>query len=842
MSANPKDRLRAYRDKRSAGATPEPFGSSGGAASTAGGVFVVQKHSATRLHYDFRLERDGVLLSWAVPRGPSLDPADKRMAIRTEDHPLDYSQFEGLIPEGNYGAGAVIVWDRGLWIPIDGEDDPEDGKLHFELRGYKLRGRFALVRTARKGQPPGAEWLLIKKQDAFAGSDIELDETSIYSGLTVEELARGGQRTAAIVERLQKLGAPRRGLDVADVDLMLCQPHKRAFSKPGWIFELKYDGYRLLASATDGRPALRYRRGMDATRLYPEVTRALSLLPYPSFVVDGEVVVFDDEGRTDFGRLQQRGMLSRRIDIDRATLAHPANLVAFDLLEFAGYDLRSLPLLARKHILRMVVPSTGPLRYADHVEEEGEAFSAKVEALHLEGIVGKNGSSTYQGRRSEDWRKIRFEFVDEFAVVGYSMSDKESRPQFRALQLAAREGDAWVYAGAVGSGFSETELAFLRDRLDHAHPAHYAFEGEADSGPSTWIEPAVVVQVRYLEWREGRHIRQPVFLAVVEDMDPLHCRRRRVGADEPAPEDLVANAEPPTRHVEVTNPDKLYWPADGFSKGDLVGYYRAVYPWLAPYLADRPLVLTRYPDGIDGKSFFQKDAPTWAPDWIHTETMWSEHGQRHIHYFVCDDEDSLVYLANLGTIVLHVWASRLASLQTPDWCILDLDPKGAPFEHVVRCALAIKELCDELGLPSYVKTSGSTGLHVLIPLGGACTYEQSKNLAHVIARIIEDEHRDIATTVRNPAKRDGKVYLDYVQNSHGRLLVAPYSVRPLPGAPVSMPLTWAEVVPTLDMRALNLTTAMSRLEHWSGDPLLPVLDGKPDLIAALERLERRMRG
>jgi len=842
MTANSKDRLRAYRDKRSAGATPEPFGSSGSTARPTGGVFVVQKHAATRLHYDFRLEQGGVLLSWAVPRGPSMDPADKRMAIRTEDHPLDYSHFEGVIPEGNYGAGAVIVWDRGFWLPVDDEDDPESGKLHFELHGYKLRGRFALVRTGRKGQPPGAEWLLIKKQDDYAGKGIELDETSIYSGLTVEELARGGERTEAIRERLQALGAPRRAFGVADVELMLCQPEKRAFSGPGWLFELKYDGYRLLAAAAAGRPSLRYRRGMDATLLYPEITRALALLPYPSFVLDGEVVVFDDEGRTDFGRLQQRGMLSRRLDIERATLAHPANFVAFDLLEFAGFDLRSLPLTARKEVLRMLVPRTGPLRYADHIEEEGEAFCAKVAALHLEGIVGKKASSSYQGRRSEDWRKVRLEFIDEFAVVGYSVSEKESRPEFRALQLAAREGDAWVYAGAVGSGFSEQELVALRARLDAARPAEYDFVAEADSGSSVWVEPELVVQVRYLEWREGRHIRQPVFLAVVDDMDPLHCRRRRVGADEPSPEDL-AGAEEPSRHrVEISHPDKVFWPDEGYRKADLVGYYRSVHPWLAPYLADRPVVLTRYPDGIDGKSFFQKDAPAWAPEWLHTETMWSEHGQRHIHYVVCDDEDSLVYLANLGTIVLHMWASRLGSLQSPDWCVLDLDPKGAPFAHVVRCALAIKGLCEEIELPAYVKTSGSTGLHVLIPLGGRCTYEQSKSLAHVLARIVEDEHRDIATTMRDPKKRDGKVYLDYVQNGHGRLLVAPYSLRPLPGAPVSMPLDWAEVVPALDIRAFNLASAGDRLARWPGDPLVAILGDEPNLVAALERLERRMRG
>ncbi|MBT8492141.1 MAG: DNA ligase D, partial [Deltaproteobacteria bacterium] len=708
---------------------------------------------------------------------------------------------------------------------------------------YKLRGRFALVQTVRRGQKPGKEWLLIKKQDESADPEAELAETSIYSGLTVEEMSSRSKRSEAILAELAELGAPKRRFEIQDVDLMLCQPRKRPFSADGWIYELKYDGYRLLASAESGVPKLRYRRGMDATRLYPELTRALAGLPYPSFIVDGEAVVFDSDGRTDFGRLQQRAMLSKRLDVERSAIEHPVNMVVFDLLAFGDFDLRPLPLLERKRLLRELLPETGPLRYCDHIEREGEAFCAKVAELHLEGIVCKKADSRYVGRRSDDWRKVRLEFIDEFAVVGYSLPRKSSRPEFRALQLAVRDGDDWSYAGAVGSGFSEDELVEIRALLDQAEPARYDFEVDANSGESVWVEPSVVVQVRYLEWREGKSVRQPVFLALVPDMDPHQTRRRRVGADEPSPEDVPVLSEQvdrADRAIHLSNQGKIFWPEHGYTKGELVGYYRTIYPWLEPYLRDRPVVMTRYPDGIHGKSFFQKDAPSWVPDWIQTEEMWSEHGQRHIRYFVCNNEESVAYLANLGTIPLHVWSSRVGSLAAPDWCILDLDPKEAPFESVVKVARAIKKLCDQIQLPTYVKTSGSTGLHVLIPLGGQCTYQQSKTLGHLIARIIEDENRDIATTTRNPAKREGKVYLDYVQNGHGRLLVAPFSVRPLVGAPVSMPLRWSEVKAGLDIHRFTIANAVARMKKLKDEPLLAVLEDSPDLLAALEALAKRL--
>jgi bifunctional non-homologous end joining protein LigD len=396
----------------------------------------------------------------------------------------------------------------------------------------------------------------------------------------------------------------------------------------------------------------------------------------------------------------------------------------------------------------------------------------------------------------------------------------------------------------VGSGFSAAELDSLRAELDSLPSAEYpGFAEQAERGDHVWVQPTLVCEVRYREWRHGSRVRQPVFMRLRRDKTPEECQRRQ--ADEVAePPEPAADADAPGgpggRELHLTNLDKVFWPEQGYTKGDLIEYYRAVAPWLLPYLRDRPLVLTRYPDGIAGKSFYQKDAPEWVPNWIRTETVWSEHSQRDIHYFICEDEDALVYLINLGTIPLHVWCSSASDLAHPDWCILDLDPKGAPWTNVVRCARAIYDLCDAIELPTYVKTSGSTGLHVLIPLGRQCTYEQSRNLAGLIARVIEQEHLDLATTQRTIDRRGGRVYLDWLQNRHGQLLVAPLSVRPLPGAPVSMPLAWREVTPRLDHRRFTIQNARRRLEKLSSDPVLPVLSIRPDLIGALERLSERL--
>ena len=826
---------------------------------------MVQKHAATRLHYDFRLEMGGVLVSWAVPRGPSLDPKEKRMAVLVENHPVEYADFEGTIPEGNYGAGQVIVWDRGSWQEIaEPGASMESGKILFDLYGHKLRGRWTLVRTKRSAnargwngsddKTEGHEWLLIKKPDGFADPTGERPpgEGSVLSGLLVEEIAGGAARIDEVRAALVDAGAPRRPVDPETLRLMLCESRDTPWSGAGWVFELKHDGFRLLAGARGRRSYLRYRGGRDATQVYPEIDLALRSLPVDSLLLDGEVVVCDATGRPDFGRLQTRAMLSRPRDVARAALSDPAVFMAFDLLALDGMDARDLPLAERKRLLRRLLPGTGVLRYVDHIETRGEDFYAGVMQLGLEGMVGKRADSPYRQGRQSSWIKVRSMREGDFAVVGYTPPSGGARAGFGGLHLAARSGDAWVYAGKVGGGFAEAELVAIRRALDESPRARYDFDVPGSSG-HTWVEPRLVVVVRYKEWPEGKLLRQPTFLRQRSDKRPEECEvgRRRADDEPPASEDAAeAEAEgdgeepavaPIDRTVVFSNLKKIFWPAEKYSKGDLIEYYREVSPWLLPYLADRPLVLTRFPDGIEGKSFYQKDAPEWAPEWVRTESVWSEHSQRDIHYFVCDDVESLLYVVNLGTIPLHVWCSRVADLARPDWCILDLDPKGAPFADVIEVARTIRRVCDSIELETYVKTSGSTGLHVLIPLARQCTYEQSRTLAGLVSRVVEAERPDIATMVRVIDARGGKVYLDWLQNRHGQLLVAPLSARPLPGGPVSMPLHWSEVEPGLDPGQFTLKTARRRLEQMAEDPMRPVLDRRPDLLKALGRLDERLR-
>ncbi len=723
------DRLDRYREKRDPARTPEPFGPAEAEARAADAprLFVVQKHAARRLHWDFRLELGGTLRSWAVPKGPSADPADKRMAVEVEDHPIEYAGFEGIIPAGNYGAGAVIVWDRGTWRAVgDPHDGLARGKLVFELSGYKLRGEWTLVRTRR--DPGGKQqWLLLKHRgDAWAGPGRPFPQESVLSGRLLEELASGEGRAEAAVRAAERLGAPRRTLSAADARPMIAGARAAPLDAEGWLFELAYGGYRLLARRAGTRVALRYQSGEDATALYPEIARALELLPVDA-VLDGEVVVLGPDGRPSAQALETRAQLSRPADVGRASLERPATYFAFDLLALGGLDLRALPLADRKRLLAEVVPRLGAVRFAEHVEGRGEALLREVRARGLDGIVAKRADAPYRAGRSAAWLAVR----------------------------AAPE---------------------------RASPAP-----------------------------RGREDPPPV---------PHQARARR--------------------RVEVTNGEKVWFPADGITKADVVDYYRAIAPFMLPYLEDRPLVLTRYPDGIDGKSFFQKDAPEWRPDWIRTVRIRSEDVGRDLDHFLVDDADGLAWIANLGTIPLHVWASRAGALERPDWCVVDLDPKEAPFEHVVRIARALHALCGELGLPAYPKTTGQKGLHVLVPLGRQLTHAQSRTLGELLARAVEAELPEISTTARAIAARGGRVYLDFMQNGHGKTIVAPYAVRPRPGAPVSTPLRWSEVTARLTPARFTIRNVPARARRLRADPLLPVLTEKPDLVAALERLRARM--
>jgi bifunctional non-homologous end joining protein LigD len=847
--SDPKDDgLDEYRAKRLAGSTPEPMASAAAAAGRGPRMFVVHQHDATRMHWDLRLEIDGVLCSWAVPKEPSMDPEDKRLAVKVENHPLDYVYFEAVIPDGNYGAGPMIAWDRGLFRPlVDAAQGLVDGEIKFELYGYKLRGAFTLVHTGKgtRGRFSGRgsnDWLLIKKRDEpaerFLAEGAPLSDVSVLSGLTIDELAAKSPRHQELVAEIAEL-APKRKVEVASIEPMLCHTADAPFSSDDWVFELKYDGFRMLGAGGAGQARLRYRSGQDSSDRYPELTSAIRALPVPELILDGEIVMLDGEGKPDFTRLSVRSQIARVSEIQRAAMASPVTYVVFDLLAAAGHDLRGLPLLVRKQLLQKLLPRVGPLRYGEHIPTQGEALLAQVVSRGLEGVVAKRANSPYRSTRSRDWLKMKKDPEADFAVCGYT-PPKGSRNGIGALHLCVRVEDRWVWAGKVGSGFDDKQLVAIKDELDAKPTWKPTFPRPEGSSDARWIEPELVVQVRYREWPEASSLRFPVFERLRRDKKPIECtmpiRRtgeaRDVAINEP---ELVVDQS--VRELRLSNLNKVFFPDDGITKGDLIEYYRAVAPHLVPYLLDRPTVLTRYPDGIGGEMFYQKDMPGWIPPWLRTTTRWSEHSQREIHYVLIDDADGLAFVANLGSIPIHCWASRIADLERPDWTIVDLDPKNAPREHVVPLALAIHELCEAAKLPNYVKTSGQTGLHVLIPLGGQCTFEQARTLAYLIGLLVERRHPDMATTARNPAARNGRVYLDWGQNAHGQLLVAPYSVRPIGGAPVSMPLTWDEVVPELDPKQFTIRNALDRIASWKADPCANVLTERPDLAAALTALE-----
>jgi bifunctional non-homologous end joining protein LigD len=839
--------LDPYRRKRDPGRTSEPFAASGGRPpGTPAQRFVVQQHAARRLHWDLRLEIDGVLVSWAVPRGPSTDTRERRLAVQTEDHPLEYQRFEGIIPSGNYGAGAMIIWDTGRYRLVDGLEPGAAlaaGKLDLEMRGHKLRGRWALVRT--KGSD-GRQWLLFKKADAAAGSTdlVEAMPQSVLSGLTVLELRDGGRRQDELAARAAEAGAPRAALSAKAVAPMLAEIRDDPFTHADWLFELKYDGIRIAILRSDGAaPRLRARSGRDVTHQFPEIAEAAAHLPADDFAVDGELIALDERGAGSFERLQARLGLTNAWDVERTAAEVPVQVFAFDLPAVAGHDLRALPLTTRKAILQRLVPARGVIRYADHVLEAGEAFFAAAAEHDVEGIVAKRADSPYRsGQRSRDWVKIKRPRSDRFAVVGY-VPGKGARAPLGALMLGWWRDGSLVHAGNVGSGLSEALVGELLAALRPDQRATPAFAVGADPLPrgAVFVEPRLVVAVRYTEVTERGMLRQPVLEGLRADAGLHDCAQAPTAGASPAPDVAPAVAapsapsdEPPPRFVP-SNVKKIFWPADGYTKGDLLAFYDAIWPAIEPYLRDRPVVLTRYPDGIDGKSFFQKNAPEFVPDWVPTCRI------EDTEYFLCNERDALLYVINMGCIPLHIWSARRGSIERPDWSILDLDPKGAPRRDVIAVARRIHALLEPLGAPHFIKTSGQEGLHVLIPLAGALTHDQSKSFAEVLARLVVADLPEIATIARPLGDRGGKVYVDFLQNGFGKTIAAPFSVRPRPGAPVSTPLEWREVSARLDPARHTIATVPARIAK-RGDPLRAVLESGVDVAAVLAALQERMHG
>ncbi len=870
--------LETYRKKRDPERTTEPFGGSapsrthpGAPVALPGPRFVVHEHWARNLHFDLRLEMDGVLKSWAVPRGPSVRAEEKRLAVHVEDHPLEYGDFEGVIPAGNYGAGSVIVWDHGWYRSFKPEpllEQFQRGKLELELFGFKLRGRWTLVRMSRKEK----EWLLLKKAGAGVSDEemIERYPQSVVSGLTVEEMRDAGAHLETLRQTLRDMKAPQGRPAPKSVPFTFATLSEKPFSSPAWLFEIKYDGVRVLASRRDGEVELFGRNGNRNTERYPEITAALQRLRAMDFLLDGEIIAPDESGRPSFQRLQARMHVARAREAAKAAARIPVVAVFFDCLACEGHDLRRMTLEKRKQILSRVLPPLGTVRYGDHVVEQGEAFYEAASEMRLEGMVAKKLSSAYSSRRTTDWLKIKCQRRQEFVIGGYT-APQGGRTRFGALQVGLNENGKLVYVTKVGTGFDGKELERVWKLLQPLRRETSPFQERSPKGREhTWVEPKLVCEVRFTEWTREGGLRHPTYLGLREDKKPEDCVREEPvevlrtdgsgaedgngddggeidGDPEPSSRARASSKVAPTRAerlaaqpLKLTNLDKVFWPEEGYTKGDLIAYYDAVSEWLLPYIADRPLVLTRYPDGINGKSFFQKDAPSWTPSWIRTETIYAKDAEREIRYFIVNDVDSLRYVANMGTIPLHVWSARLGSLEQPDWMVLDLDPKKAPFAHVVRVARTLKKILDELALPSMVKTSGASGLHVLVPLGHRYTHEESRTFARLLAMLVLEEEPEISTVTRPIHAREGKVYVDYGQNGHGATIVSPYAVRPLPGAPASCPLLWEEVDSKLDPARFTIRTIPKRFAKMK-DSMRGIVDMKGiEMSTAIQKIARRL--
>ena len=843
-------KLDSYRDKRDPARTNEPFGPEpmrselAGAASqlTTAGRFVVHQHAATRMHYDLRVEVAGTLKSFAVPKGPSLSPADKHLAVHTEDHPLEYLEFEAVIPAGNYGAGAMILWDTGTihYLENPAERGLEQGKLDFQLWGYKLRGRFALVRVKPKPGDKQESWLLFKKADAYASAERDLpaeEPESVLSGLRVDELTRTGELASQLAERALQLGAAAGHLPLSAAEPMRCAEGDGRLDDPHCLYELKLDGVRLLAEKNGDIVQLRYRTGRNATALFPELVRALGSLPVNRVILDGEVVAYDERGLPSFAQLAQRIHKQDARAIALAVRKKQVQLLAFDILAIDDLDLRKLPLTARKQLLAQLLRGKGYVRMLEHVAADGRGLYQFCERFNLEGVIGKRADSPYVmgPERSRHWCKHKHMHSDDFVVVGYTHR-KGTRTGLGALELASYVDGVLHTRGRVGSGLDERSIAQLQAQLDSLITPQCAAQGELLPAPHgrVFVQPQLVVSVTHAGFTDAGRLRHTVFVRMRPDATPAEC----VAAPESERERSLADPSPaspaPSGRVRLTNPKKVFWPGEGITKGELCHYYASIADHLLPYLQDRPVLMVRYPDGIAGKHFYQWNVPIGTPSWVRTEVIHSEEERREVTFFRVEDRDTLLYIANLGVIPLHILAARFSALSCCDFLTIDFDLGQAPFEHAVTLARELHTLLDELGLPGFPKTSGQTGLHVLVPPGGA-PFEAAVALATLLGRLVHERHPKLSTLERLRKNRPNAVYIDTGQTGRSRAIVAPYSVRAVPGATVSTPLTWDEVSAGLSPARHTLFSVPERLAT-RGDPMAGMLHVRPDLTRTMGRL------
>ena len=768
--------LKDYERKRTRGATPEPFapGKRGEAP-----IFVVQRHDARRLHYDFRLERDGVLLSWAVPKGVPLEPGTQHLAVHVEDHPLTYASFEGEIPAGNYGAGTVEIWDRGTYELV--EEKP-DGGLTVRLHGEKLDGPWTLVPAKLGGDPKN--WLLVKK------------------------------KTDAAAPRKVRSYAP-----------MLATPADAVPSGEGWLHEVKWDGYRAIVTIAGGNAELASRKGNSLTVRFESIARAVvQAVKTPDCVLDGEVCALDEQGRASFSAMQQG--------------SGPLVLYLFDVLEVDGEPLLELSLTKRHKRLEALIDKRNRIVRLSPLFDDGDALFEAATAQQLEGIVSKRADSRYEaGRRSRNWLKVKTQGRQELVIAGYTKGQGRRSGVFGALVLGVNDAGGLRWAGNVGTGFDDAEIERLLGKLrplrrDESPFAEVPKMPRVRKGDVVWVEPRLVAEVRFAEWTHDGRLRAPVYQGLREDKEASEVHR------EQAP--LAEEIRRGKRVLKLSNLDKPFWPEEGITKGDLIAYYRDVAQVLVPHLKDRPFTMKRYPDGWNGKFFFQKDAPKHMPAWIPTRpfeasTRDRPPQRRVIDFPLVNDDLALLWMVNMGCIDMNTWYSRIDKPSRPDWVLFDLDPSpDVGFPETIEVALLIKQTLELLELESFPKTSGSEGIHILVPVARRHTYGQTREFSEIIAGAIARAHPGLATTEWTKAKRRG-VLIDSNQNGEGKTIASAYSVRPKPGAPVSTPLRWDEVNESLDPAAFTMAAVLDRVAR-EGDLFEGVLTTKQSLTAALKRL------
>lgn len=864
--------LNTYKKKRNFASTPEPEGKS--SARKGKLEFVVQRHRASRLHYDFRLEMGGVMKSWAIPKGPSLNPEDKRLAVMVEDHPYDYRTFEGTIPTGNYGAGTVEIWDKGTYAATDGANASEEktllkglkaGSLKFRMDGHYLQGEFALVRM--KNAKEDNAWLLIKHRDEFAVDEpySSEDHTSITALKhkpgkdTAQQKTPNSRRNTSTrpatdsTQAVAPIRSSKKHHLKSYIKPMLASPGDEPFDSADWLFEIKWDGYRAIAEV-GGELRLYSRNGLSFLDQFPDVTNALKIIR-AHMVLDGEIVALDEAGRSGFQLLQD-------FDPSESVLAY----YVFDILKKGSRDTTGLPLLKRKALLAKALPVSDVIRYSDHVLEEGRNFFAGARRLNLEGIIAKRTDSTYDsGKRTGNWLKIKNLTGQEAVIVGFT-EPRGSRRYFGSLILAVHANGKLVYAGHAGTGFNASSLKALHEALEPLITPHCPLETTPNTNaPATWVKPQLVCEVKYSEVTDDGVMRHPVFKGlridkepgevVNEQLDITHKasaamnkrtsrhKVKRKDANETPAGTAADNSEARIRlnghSVTLTNQRKVYFPDDHITKGDIIQYYQEISGYLLPYLKNRPESLYRTPDGILDDGFFHKDAGDTAPEWVKTKSIYSGSADKNIDYIICNDKATLAYLNNLGCIEMNPWHSKLSTLDKPDYFAIDIDPSSSnTFDEVIETALAVKEVFDRAGADCFCKTSGATGLHVYAPLAARYDYEAVKKFAEIIALLSHELVPEFTSLVRPLKQRGKKIYLDFLQNRRGQTLASVYSVRPVAGATVSTPLEWNEVKKGLHPSKFTVKTIGARLKR-KGDLFEGVLGKGLDMEKCLTRLRKQ---